>query len=135
MSEPEIFRRCLSCGASFRSGALFCPECGNATANEQSASEPADKAQTNASAPMESQPGSQVPNPGVLTVSHPSRQRLSPGSGNIERRLRPGMEKLRKGTNIVIDEAAYDPSLRFVLIAILLFLLFLFLLFLSKWIV
>src|SRR2546427_5369447 len=25
---PEISRRCLACGASFREGALFCPECG-----------------------------------------------------------------------------------------------------------
>jgi len=44
------------------------------------------------------------------------------------------MDRLRKGTSIVIDEAAYDPSLRFVLVAAALFLLFLVLLFLSKWI-
>ena len=31
MSKPEIFRRCTSCGASFSSGALFCPQCGSAT--------------------------------------------------------------------------------------------------------
>ena len=46
----------------------------------------------------------------------------------------PGVNKLRKGTSIVIDEASYDPSLRFVLIALILFVLFLVLLILSKWI-
>ncbi|HYP00211.1 MAG TPA: hypothetical protein VER76_08475, partial [Pyrinomonadaceae bacterium] len=29
MSEPEIARRCLSCGASVRGQASFCPQCGN----------------------------------------------------------------------------------------------------------
>ena len=31
MSQPEIFRRCTGCGASFREGALFCPQCGSGT--------------------------------------------------------------------------------------------------------
>ncbi len=30
MSQPEISRRCLSCGASVRAGARFCPQCGEA---------------------------------------------------------------------------------------------------------
>jgi hypothetical protein len=30
MSQPEISRRCLSCGASVRAGARFCPQCGAA---------------------------------------------------------------------------------------------------------
>jgi len=30
MSEPEIARRCPTCGASIREVALFCPQCGNA---------------------------------------------------------------------------------------------------------
>ncbi|HYO63612.1 MAG TPA: zinc-ribbon domain-containing protein [Pyrinomonadaceae bacterium] len=29
MSLPEISRRCLSCGASVRAGARFCPQCGS----------------------------------------------------------------------------------------------------------
>jgi len=66
----------------------------------------------------------------------PDDRREPPGSGlgNIERRIMPGVNKLRKGTSIVIDEASYDPSLRFVLIALILFVLFLVLLILSKWI-
>src|SRR5436190_214609 len=43
MSQPEIYRRCSSCGASFRSGALFCAQCGNpvsmATDSKHAASE------------------------------------------------------------------------------------------------
>jgi hypothetical protein len=42
------------------------------------------------------------------------------------------VEKLRKVSTVVIDQAAYDPSLRFLLVAGALFLLFLVLLILSK---
>jgi len=51
-----------------------------------------------------------------------------------ERKMPAPVGKLRKGTTIMMDEAAYDPSLRFVLVAIVLFVLFLVLLLLSKWI-
>ena len=37
-------------------------------------------------------------------------------------------------SNIVLDEASYDPSLRFVLVAAALFGVFLLILLLSKWI-
>jgi hypothetical protein len=46
--------------------------------------------------------------------------------------VRARVEKLRKVSSVVIDEAAYDPSLRFLLVAAALFLLFLILLILSK---
>ena len=42
------------------------------------------------------------------------------------------VEKLRKVSSVVIDQAAYDPSLRFLLVAAVLFVLFLVLLILSK---
>jgi hypothetical protein len=42
------------------------------------------------------------------------------------------VEKLRKVSTVVIDQAAYDPSLRFLLVAGALFLFFLLLLILSK---
>jgi uncharacterized Zn finger protein (UPF0148 family) len=35
MSEPEIARRCPTCGASIRQVALFCPQCGNAQPQPQ----------------------------------------------------------------------------------------------------
>jgi len=34
MSLPEISRRCLTCGASVRAGARFCPQCGSRVAGE-----------------------------------------------------------------------------------------------------
>ncbi len=42
MSLPEISQRCLSCGASVRAGARFCPQCGA----EMSLDEPAAIAQS-----------------------------------------------------------------------------------------
>ena len=42
------------------------------------------------------------------------------------------VEKLRHVSSIVIDQAAYDPSLRFLLVAAAMFLLFLILLIMSK---
>jgi hypothetical protein len=214
---PEIFRRCKACGVSFRSGALFCPQCGLGTSQPKATAVEAtalpqpetDPAATNLNAGMptlvdfeapaldetaatevpaldgtgaerlinEESPGeadvdevyievyidegsaaqervnpdqttpipqsvqsqripeaTQALHPAVVP-SPPSDRRKSAGlePGNTERRFRPGMEKLRKGTSIVIDEASYDPSLRFILIAGILFLLFIVLLILSKW--
>ena len=42
------------------------------------------------------------------------------------------VEKLRHVSSVVIDQAAYDPSLRFLLVAAVFFILFLVLLILSK---
>jgi hypothetical protein len=42
------------------------------------------------------------------------------------------VEKLRHVSSVVIDQAAYDPSLRFLLVAAAFFILFLVLLILSK---
>jgi len=42
------------------------------------------------------------------------------------------VDKIRKVSSVVIDQAAYDPSLRFILVAAALFFLFLVLLIMSK---
>lgn len=42
------------------------------------------------------------------------------------------VEKIRHASNVVIEEASYDPSLRFVLVALALFVVFVVLLVLSK---
>lgn len=109
MAEPEIARRCPACGASVRQRAMFCPQCGTAIV-----SQPATETTTrpvsdtvNESAPVEALP---APEAGV----------------------RGRVEKLRKVSSVVLDQAAYDPSLRFLLVAAALFLLFLVLLMLSK---
>jgi len=54
MSEPEIARRCPTCGASIREVALFCPQCGNAQPPRQAraAAEPETTSKT--TAPLES---------------------------------------------------------------------------------
>jgi hypothetical protein len=44
------------------------------------------------------------------------------------------VQKLRKMSNVVLDEASYDPSLRFVLVTAALFLVFLLILILSRWV-
>ena len=46
--------------------------------------------------------------------------------------VRGRVDQFRKVSSIMIDQAAYDPSLRFLLVAAALFLLFLVLLILSK---
>ena len=63
----------------------------------------------------------------------PKRHRMREAArGAVEESLLPRVEKLRQASNVVLDEASYDPSLRFVLIAIALFLVFLVLLLASK---
>jgi uncharacterized Zn finger protein (UPF0148 family) len=107
MSEPEIARRCHHCGVSLRQSAVFCPQCGE----QLGAQEIPDK-------PMRENPGPTLP-----PASHPSSL-----TGNVRERV----EKIRHVSSVVIDQAAYDPSLRFILVAAVLFVLFLVLLILSK---
>lgn len=107
MSEPEIARRCSSCGASVRQRAIFCPQCGNSI------------------------PEAQAPATTTPTVSETLIE-TAPAPVVREERVRGRVEKLRKVSSVVIDQAAYDPSLRFLLVAAVLFLIFLVLLILSK---
>jgi hypothetical protein len=51
--------------------------------------------------------------------------------GVVEGNVRPHVEKLRQASSVVFEEVAIDPSLRFVVIAIVLFLFFILLLVLS----
>ena len=108
MSEPEIARRCAACGASVRQRAMFCPQCGNPISQSQ--------APATTTTPVVSET--------IIETAPPSTVR--------EDGVRGRVEKLRKVSSVVIDQAAYDPSLRFLLVAAVLFLLFLVLLILSK---
>ena len=103
MSDPEIARRCTACGVSLRQRAVFCPQCGNPISEVQ-----VDTAPTEALTP-------------------PPQQIAKEPDG-----VRGRVDKFRKVSSIMIDQAAYDPSLRFLLVAAGLFLLFLVLLILSK---
>jgi len=50
--------------------------------------------------------------------------------GDVKQRAR----KVREISSVVLDEAAYDPSLRFVLVAVIVFALFLVIVLLNKFI-
>jgi predicted RNA-binding Zn-ribbon protein involved in translation (DUF1610 family) len=106
MSEPEIARRCTHCGITLRQTALYCPQCGEAIGENQV-----------------SEDLSENPSPSVAPDSHPHSL-----TGNVRERV----EKIRHVSSVVIDQAAYDPSLRFILVAAALFVFFLVLLILSK---
>jgi hypothetical protein len=68
------------------------------------------------------------PKPARETIERASRSTRAGLEGNVLARV----DRIRKVSSVVIDQAAYDPSLRFLLVAGALFLLFLVLLFLSK---
>ena len=110
MSEPEIARRCTACGVTVRQHAMFCPQCGNPIP-QQATTTVASVADTVVD-----------PAPAPVPVAAP---RTHDG-------VKARVEKLRHVSSIVIDQAAYDPSIRFLLVAAAFFILFLVLLILSK---
>jgi len=184
MVEPEIARRCRSCGASIRVRGLFCPQCGKPTSDQASSShEPAAHTEEVFLAPetvsidLPILPTSDFPNEypgrGAETVpletvplqpftheveSSAAWQREQaptealpppvphyPAPAAPQEGVRPraprgalgedvkkGLGKVREISTVVIDEASYDPSARFVLVAAVLFVLFLVILILSE---
>jgi hypothetical protein len=123
MPKPEILRRCSSCGAASRPGESFCAQCGNPVAKGASVQRATPAEET------------AVENDSVLVLPgrEPRGQRFAP-RGAIGEKMKPGVDKLRRVSSVVLDEAAYDTSLRFILVVGIIFALFLLLLFLSKWI-
>ena len=106
MSEPEIARRCTACGVTLRQSAVYCPQCGEKI-------------------------GDPVPeSPTVPAV--PEKIVVTPEKTGVAENVRERVEKIKHVSSVMIDQAAYDPSLRFVLVAAVLFVLFLILLILSK---
>jgi predicted RNA-binding Zn-ribbon protein involved in translation (DUF1610 family) len=121
MSEPEIeiARRCTACGISVRQHAMFCPQCGTAIPEHQSAT-------TNVSAAadtiIDNAAVESTPTPAPPVVVH------RPADHSVKAR----MEHIRKVSSVMIDQAAYDPSIRFLLVAAGFSILFLVLLIASK---
>jgi hypothetical protein len=159
MPEPQIARRCLACGVSIRVPANFCPECGAALAPKPDAASEARDIETltvgpgtpdvtDTSTVGETKPLNveQMVTPPAAVFSSPSAARKQPVQATVSmvQSTRPAprqvigedglnrVEKLRQISGAMIDEAAYDPSLRFVLVAAVLFVLFLVLLLLSE---
>lgn len=136
MSEPEIARRCTACGVTVRERAMYCPQCGNpiqqSTPTSISLSDTIiENAPTEALRPdlAATQPLSAVvpPPPEPAPAARPQVVHKPAEHG-----VRGRVEQIRKVSSVVIDQAAYDPSLRFLLVAAAFFILFLVLLILSK---
>jgi hypothetical protein len=121
---------------------MFCPQCGDPIPQASSTTVHTthdtviDHAPTEALRPDPgaTQPLSAVvppaphtaPTQALDSASHPAHPKVHE-DGVLGR-----LEKIREVSSVVIDQAAYDPSLRFLLVAAALFLLFLVLLILSK---
>ena len=163
MPEPEISRRCTSCGASIRDLAFFCPQCGNQLAREKSDPEP--RPTSVVTAPLVEIPQEEGASTAELAPDDQPTQPLEPKSekkgsqaqivrggnvaigkvrGQIQRATTLArdvegdvihrVQKVREISTVVLDEAGYDPSLRFVLVAAALFILFLIIVLLNKFI-
>ncbi len=186
MADPEIARRCRSCGASIRVRGLFCPQCGKPTSaraadsssHEHSADTeevffapetvsvdlpnlptsdiasdyPARGAETvpletvplqpfthevetsaaweREQAPTEALPPAVTHYPAPASPEDGVRPRAARGA--LGEDVKKGFGKVREISTVVIDEATYDPSARFVLVAAVLFVLFLVILILSE---
>jgi predicted RNA-binding Zn-ribbon protein involved in translation (DUF1610 family) len=60
------------------------------------------------------------------------QQATTAARDKLEDNVRPRVEKIRQASTVVLEEATYDPSVRFILVAAALFVLFVILLILSK---
>jgi predicted nucleic acid-binding Zn-ribbon protein len=138
--QPEISHRCASCGASIREPAMFCPDCGKPLS--EATPEPEPQIAAAAAAPAVANVPAQdsvkksdppaVSKTGTYGKARDSLHRASTATrealaDNVKR-----VEKIRHVSSVVLGEATYDPSLRFVLVAIGIFVVFLVLLLLSK---
>lgn len=127
MSEPEIARRCSACGVSVRERAVFCPQCGNPIPSQH----PATTSIAATDTVVENAPTEALRSDVALT--EPPKPKPRPVvHREPEHGVRGRVEQIRKVSSVVIDQAAYDPSLRFLLVAAAMFLLFIVLLILSK---
>ena len=157
MSKPEIARRCPICGASIREAAAFCPQCGEDTwqnleekpttsvvttplvdlspaqdeANSKGPGAESDQAKLepkeDAATPPQETPAGKAPGKVRDKI-----QRATTLARDVEGDVIHRVQKVRQMSSVVLDEAGYDPSLRFVLVAAALFLLFLLVLLLNK---
>ena len=168
MAEPEISRRCHFCGASLRVRGMYCPQCGQPTAESAGDShrersteteevfDPADTVSVDFSAlptadlqshaaaaetvrlqPLSNENETERDTPALSTSADPLYATTKPLADVTTRDgrmgdARRGFEKVREISNVVLDEASYDPSARFVLVAAVLFVLFLIILILSE---
>jgi predicted nucleic acid-binding Zn-ribbon protein len=157
---PEISHRCPSCGVSVRDfgeRAMFCPECGEtltetkaAKADQEPSPTDIESAKSETSGPAHVSAEAAAPIKAAdaevdkekisvvedrQTARERTRETLHRASnrarGAIEDNVKR-VEKIHHVSTVMLEEATYDPSLRFVLVAAGLFVVFVILLILSK---
>ncbi|MEP6635505.1 MAG: zinc ribbon domain-containing protein [Acidobacteriota bacterium] len=160
MSKPEIARRCPSCGASIRAHELFCPQCGKPLSDRKTDSTeagPSGLSELSQAGTTEliADPAmlreqdvlrNQEIESGPVTLAptrafSESQKRLDRSRGTMDRAraarneigkdVSQSVGKLREISTVVLDGASYDPSMRFILVAAVLFVLSLIILVLS----
>ena len=140
MSEPEIEidRRCTFCGVSVRQHAMFCPQCGNPIRTHEAAPTSISLSDTIIDTPPVETVVPDVAETQLLSAVVPPTIEPAPAVKSqvvhkpAEHSVRSRVEHIRKVSSVMIDQAAYDPSLRFLLVAAAFFLLFVVLLIMSK---
>ncbi len=158
--QPEISARCSSCGAAVRDPAMFCPECGkpmtsNSAELSAAAEEPAkavpnlhteggadrevqiSSARAVAAEPAKAENTSDIPaeSGSAHGARDRTRERLQRASSAARGAFEDNVKragKIHHVSTAMIEEAHYDSSLRFVLVALGLFVVFIILLVLSK---
>jgi uncharacterized Zn finger protein (UPF0148 family) len=146
---PEIIHRCSYCGASLKT-ALFCPQCGKPAtpAPSEQVAETAEKSEVVADSDQSAPPVSSTENEQGSSAVLPTepvapiatreplkteRHLTTTGRDMMERRVKPRVDQLRHASSVVLGEASYDPSVRFILVVAVVFVLFLVLMVLNKW--
>ena len=162
MTEPQIARRCPSCGASIREKAFFCPQCGQeikpsseaetaslhetqeivrdpVTLSEedfQAQQKPRSPSVPKKSKPVAEDVTREKPKPQVAQRAKEQVgariHRATTKARDVEGKAVQRVQKFREISSVVIDEAGYDPSLRFLLVAAVLFVLFVVIVLLNK---
>jgi hypothetical protein len=146
--QPEILHPCSSCGAAIREAAMFCPECGKPLTEQPAAAEISKPALAESAATSVEGAGTATnPEPSMVKADEPDesgsrhgmRERTMEGLHRASNAARGALEdnvkrveKIHHVSTAMIEEATYDPSLRFVLVALGLFVVFVLLLVLSK---
>jgi hypothetical protein len=158
MANPKIARRCPVCGASIRETASFCPQCGQEVHAQNAEGKPrsvpttpledlapgkgkekregrrAETGDATLRPPAGAEGASQKPAPDQAAAGKVREkiQRATHKARDVEGDMIHRVQKVRQISSVVLDEAGYDPSLRFVLVAAALFVLFLLVLLLNK---
>ena len=116
---------------------MFCPQCGNPISHDAGKHETTDggeqTAQTQALHTVATADDASPSQHSQIATPQAVHSPPEPAAhASVVENVRERVEKIRHVSSVVIDQAAYDPSLRFLLVAAALFLLFVVLVILSK---